>query len=174
MGGTYATLHANIAGQLVTAGQLRTTDAGIQLGEYSDAGSTNSTGPKSVAIGYYANANTGSAVGAAGAVSIGYYSNQGVTPGENSVTIGGGTATSTGGIALGKGAQANGSDGMGKGSIVFNADPINIITAAQEGFYVNPVREVASENFDVYDGIALYNSTTKEMRFTHTLDGGEF
>jgi hypothetical protein len=177
MEGTFATLHANVAAPLVTASKLRTTDSGIQLGYEADAGDTgqmSNLSPKSVAIGYRATANTGSS--STGAIAIGSSAGYGVTSGPNSVAIGTNvTAEGNSGIAIGVNANATGVGSMGMyGSIVLNASAISNITSAQEGFYVNPVREVAPENFDTNDGIAMYNSSTKEMRYTHTLDGGTF
>ena len=171
-GARYATLHARIDGPSVTTPSLRTTATQIQLGSGTVSDSYG------VAIGYNATANTGAMGPGFGgeAVAIGYEAGYGVIAGEKSVAIGStAQSTSTGGIAIGYGAQASGNNAMGTtGSIVLNADTVTGLTSSTEGFFVNPVRQVHPENFDTSDGIALYNSTTKEMRFTHTLDGGEF
>lgn len=177
--GQLATLHANVRAQLVTAEQLRTTDAGIQLGAAADAGNTKTSStlsPNSIAIGYQANANTAQSIG--GAIAIGSNVNTGVTPGRNSVSIGRfAQATSTSGISIGQGAQANGQDGSGNiGSIVLNADAFVTTTSTQEGFYVNPIREVSSDDFiaDNNSAFMTYNSNTKELRYVQYLDGGSF
>lgn len=171
-GGKYATLHAKIESPSVTASTLRTGSSTIVLGGNTEADSYG------VAIGYNAAANTGSIMPGIGgeAVAIGYNAGHGVTSGSKSVAIGSSAqATAVNGIAIGPNAQASGQDGMGTtGSIVLNADGMNVLTSSQHGFFVNPVREVAPEDFDVYDGIAMYNSSTKEFRYTHTLDGGTF
>jgi hypothetical protein len=171
-GAKYATLHARVDGPSVTTPSLRTTATQIQLGSGSVSDSYG------VAIGYNATANTGAMGPGFGgeAVAIGYEAGYGVIAGEKSVAIGStAQSTSAGGIAIGYGAQASGNNAMGTtGSIVLNADTVTGLTSSQEGFYVNPVREVYPENFDTNDGIAMYNFSTKEMRYTRTLDGGEF
>jgi hypothetical protein len=180
MGGTqYATLRANVSAPLVTATQLRTTDKGIQLGNNADAGDTSygsALSPSSIAIGYRANANTTS--GSGGTVAIGSGANYGVTPGASSIAIGTGTkAESNGGIAIGYNAEAAGQDGMGLyGSIVLNADSTIGLTSTQEGFYVNPIREISNDDFtsDNNSVFMTYNSQSKEVRYVHYLDGGSF
>jgi hypothetical protein len=171
-GARYATLHARIDGPSVTTPSLRTTATQIQLGSGTVSDSYG------VAIGYNATANTGAIMAGFGgeAVAIGYQAGYGVLAGNKSVAIGSSAqATATGGIAIGYGAQASGNNAMGTtGSIVLNASTMAGLTSSQEGFYVNPVREVYPENFDINDGIAMYNFSTKEMRYTRTLDGGEF
>ena len=46
------------------------------------------------------------------------------------------------------------------------------LNAANAGFYVSATRY--EETQEDIDGIAFYNPTTKEMRYSYTLDGGVF
>ena len=173
-GGKYGILRANIVSQSVNTSKLRTSALAIQLGVSSVSGVDYSLLSTSIAIGGSANANTASDTPNDGAIAIGYEVNQGVTAGISSVAIGRETvAEGQYSIAIGHKAQATQDDGMTIGSIVLNATD-NLLTSANTGFYVAPVRQVHPEDFDEFDGIALYNSSTKEMRFTRTLDGGSF
>ena len=57
------------------------------------------------------------------------------------------------------------------GSIVLNSSG-NTLNAPDAGFYVSATRYEAAQ--EAIDGIAFYNPTTKEMRYSYSLDGGSF
>lgn len=57
-------------------------------------------------------------------------------------------------------------------SIVLNASS-STLDAATSGFFVNPIAYTAAQDA-TYDGIMFYNSNTKEVRYSYTLDGGSF
>jgi hypothetical protein len=58
-----------------------------------------------------------------------------------------------------------------EGSIILNAS-VNALNTANAGFYVSATRY--EEKQDAIDGLAFYNPTTKEMRYSYVLDGGAF
>ena len=166
--GTYANLHSNLVSQDVTTSKFNLTTDRIAIGPQ-----TNVYG-RGIAIGREASANTGDDMSYVDAIAIGYRANDGQLAGQHSIAIGTqADAGNTYSIAIGYQAVSAQYDGPSSGSIVLNATQFGL-TAANTGFYVNPVRQVHPEDFDTNDGIALYNSTTKELRFTHTLDGGSF
>jgi hypothetical protein len=170
--GSYANLHANLVSQDVTTSKLNLNTNKIALGSQS------SVYGQGIAIGFQANANTGDDIVNVDAIAIGTQANYGGgagLAGSKSIAIGyQAVASNTYSIAIGNKAEATRFNDMSQvGSIVLNATNFTL-TSANTGFYVNPVREVHPEDYDLYDGIAMYNSSTKEMRFTHTLDGGTF
>ena len=46
------------------------------------------------------------------------------------------------------------------------------MNAATDGFFVSATRYEDAQ--EAIDGIAFYNPTTKEMRYSYSLDGGSF
>ena len=122
-----------------------------------------------VAIGSSAGSNQGS-----GGVAIGY--DTGGAQGQDSIAIGtqaakGNTsAIGTNSIAIGRKA---GFETAAASSIILNAsgDTFNSTTS---GFFVNPVRYSTSTNESNDLGVALYNQSTKEFKYTYALDGGSF
>jgi hypothetical protein len=165
--GTYANLHANLVSQDVTTSKFNLTTDRIALGPQTEVYG------RGIAIGRQASANTGDDTSMVDAIAIGYQANDGQLAGQHSVAIGTrADASNTYSIAIGYQAVAS-HEVSGIGTIVLNATN-QTLTAANTGFYVNPVRQVHPEEFETSDGIAMYNTTTKEMRFTHTLDGGSF
>ena len=166
--GTYANLHANLVSQDVTTSKFNLTTDRIALGPQTEVYG------RGIAIGRQASANTGDDTSSVDAIAIGYQANDGQLAGQHSVAIGTqADASNTYSIAIGYRAVSAQYDGTSSGSIVLNATSAGL-TAANTGFYVAPVRQVHPEEYETSDGIALYNSTTKELRFTHTLDGGSF
>jgi hypothetical protein len=166
--GAFANLHANIISQNVTTTKLNLNTSQVNLGQGAESGFGG------VAIGQNASANTGSMMSTS-SIAIGTNVNNGVLAGIASIGIGtSAKASNTYSIAIGTSAQADHYNSItGQGTIVLNATNIGL-TAANTGFYVAPVRQVHPEDFDTNDGIAMYNASTKEMRYTHTLDGGSF
>ena len=57
-------------------------------------------------------------------------------------------------------------------SIVLNASGSDL-SSATEGLFINPVRYTGTQDA-TYDGLMFYNSSTKEVRYSYTLDGGSF
>ena len=57
-------------------------------------------------------------------------------------------------------------------SIVLNASGSDL-SARTSGFFVNPVAYTATQDA-VNDGLMFYNQSTKEIRYSYTLDGGSF
>jgi hypothetical protein len=168
MQGSLANLHANLVSLDVTTSKLNLTNDRIALGPQTDVYG------RGIAIGRQASANTGDDMSSMDAIAIGYQANDGQLAGQHSVAIGTrADASNTYSIAIGYQAIAPHTDFLGNGTIVLNATQFGL-TAANTGFYVAPVRQVHPEEYETSDGIALYNSTTKEMRYTHTLDGGSF
>lgn len=121
-----------------------------------------------IAIGSSSGSNQGS-----GAIAVGY--DTGGVAGADSIAIGtqsGKGNTSAMGIntiAIGKKA---GFESAFAGSIILNASG-NDLSSSAAGLYVNPVRYAATQDA-VYDGIMFYNSNTKELRYSYSLDGGTF
>ena len=58
------------------------------------------------------------------------------------------------------------------GSIILNSSGSEL-NAGNSGFYVSATRYEVSQN-PTYDGIAFYNSSTKEFSYSYALDGGSF
>jgi hypothetical protein len=189
------------AGDAVAFGQnAGTITQGLQAVAIGDSAGYNNQGAYGVAIGYGAgNVNQGQTAVAIGinagitnqgaygvaignssgggqgqyAIALGYDS--GGQQGASSIAIGEQAAkgnTSAAGInsiSIGKFA---GFETAAAGSIILNASGSNL-SSVTEGFFVNPVRYTASQDA-TYDGIAFYNSNTKEIRYSYVLDGGSF
>lgn len=106
-------------------------------------------------------------------IALGY--SAGTLQGSDSIAIGteaGKANTSAMGsnsIAIGKHA---GFETVAASSIILNASGQNL-SSVTSGFFVNPIRYTASQDA-TYDGIAFYNSSTKEVRYSYVLDGGAF
>lgn len=122
---------------------------GIAIG--NSAGNAQGTG--AIALGYAAASSSGSK-----SVAIGYEAGFGNTSfmGANTVAIG----------------HRAGYESAFAGSIILNASGVNLSSAAA-GLYINPVRYTETQDA-TYDGIVLYNSNTKEVRYSYALDGGNF
>lgn len=108
------------------------------------------------------------------AVAVGVAAGQN-TQGQFAVAIGeragyGGT-TSQGQYSIAIGAHA-GYNSQHEYSIALNASG-SALDPTQSGFYVNPVRYVETQDA-TYDGIAFYNSSTKELTYSYVLSGGSF
>jgi hypothetical protein len=82
---------------------------------------------------------------------------------------GGTTAQGEYSLALGYGA---GTDSQAAYSIALNASA-SALNPTNAGFYVNPIRYVETQDA-TYDGLAFYNSSTKEMTYSYVLSGGSF
>lgn len=147
------------------AGNINQGQTAVAIG--INAGITNQ-GAYGVAIGNSA----GSGQGQYG-ITIGYDSGQG--QGQDSIAIGTqaakGNTTGIGinTIAIGKLAAF---ESAAANSIILNASGTNL-SSATSGFFVNPVRYTATQDA-TYDGLAFYNSNTKEIRYSYVLDGGAF
>ena len=122
---------------------------GIAIGNSSGSGQ----GQYSIALGYDSGGQQG-----ASSIAIGEQAGKGNTTaiGANSITIG----------------KFAGFESAAASSIILNASGSNL-SSATEGFFVNPVRYTATQDA-TYDGIAFYNSNTKEVRYSYVLDGGAF
>jgi len=194
--GTYIGDSANsvVIGQNV---DVTNASAGrVAIGDY--AGSTTQSG-FAVAIG----ANAGQTIQQWGATAIGTNagtSNQGTvataigsnsgryTQGQNAVAIGRRAGETTQGqyaVALGNRAgkfeqgqysiaigSLAGETSQGNNSIIFNASG-SALDATTSGFFVNPIAYTATQD-ETNDGIVFYNQSTKEVRYSYTLDGGSF
>jgi len=165
------------------------------------AGNVNQ-GSKSVAIGDSAGANNQSSFSVAvglnagqtnqnnSAVAIGHVAGE-LNQGNDSVAIGVGAGLNTQGsyaVAIGERAgygsvtsQGNysvligsrsGYSNAAQNSIVLNASGSEL-NSSESGLYINPVRYTAAQDA-VYDGLMFYNESTKEVRYSYTLDGGTF
>jgi len=67
-----------------------------------------------------------------------------------------------------------GETSQGNNSIILNASGSALNGSANgNGFFVNPVRYVVSQDA-TYDAITFYNANTKEFTYSYTLDGGSF
>ncbi len=147
------------------AGNVNQGQTAVAIG--INAGITNQ-GAYGVAIGNSA----GSGQGQYG-IAIGY--DTGNTQSEDSIAIGTqagkGNTTPIGinTIAIGKFAAF---ESAAANSIILNASGTNL-SPSTSGFFVNPVRYTATQDA-TYDGLAFYNSNTKEIRYSYILDGGAF
>jgi len=189
------------AGDAVAFGQnAGTITQGLQAVAIGDSAGYNNQGAYGVAIGYGAgNVNQGQTAVAIGinagitnqgaygiaignssgggqgqyAIALGYDS--GGQQGASSIAIGEQAAkgnTSAAGInsiSIGKFA---GFETAAAGSIILNASGSNL-SSTVAGFFVNPVRYTETQDA-TYDGLAFYNSNTKEIRYSYVLDGGSF
>ena len=110
------------------------------------------------------------------------------TQGDNAVAIGrraGETSQGIYGVALGNRAgkfqqgdysiaigSLAGETSQGDNSIVLNASG-SALNGTTSGFFVNPIAYNELQDA-TYDGLMFYNSNTKEVRYSYTLDGGAF
>ena len=163
------------------AGQENAGSQSVAIGSYAGH---NGLGYHAVAIGHYA-ANGGSGEytvaigdyagyqGGYGAIAMGYES--GSSAGNYSVALGyeagWNDSTPLGAYQIAIGAYAAQNYGQDY-SIVLNASGSDL-SARSSGFFVNPVAYTAEQD-SVNDGIMFYNQSTKEIRYSYTLDGGSF
>lgn len=133
----------------INAGVSNQGNYGIAIGNASGSGQ----GQYAIALGY----DTGGSAGA-DSIAIGTQAGKGNTSaiGANSILIG----------------KKAGFESAAAGSIVLNGTG-NTLNASNTGFYVSPVRYMASQD-PVNDGFVYYNQTTKEFRYSYQLDGGSF
>ena len=136
---------------------------GLNAGNYNQGNST-------VAVGHRA----GSDSQGSDAVAIGVNAGK-TSQGAFAVAIGeragyGGT-TSQGTYAIAIGAHA-GHDNQAAYSIILNASGSNL-NSSESGLFIDPVRYTDTQD-GTYDGLMFYNSNTKEVRYSYTLDGGSF
>jgi hypothetical protein len=133
----------------INAGVSNQGNYGIAIGNSSGSGQ----GQYAIALGY----DTGGSAGA-DSIAIGTQAGKGNTSaiGANSILIG----------------KKAGFESAAAGSIVLNGTG-NTLNASNTGFYVSPVRYMASQD-PVDDGFVYYNQTTKEFRYSYQLDGGSF
>jgi len=164
------------------AGQEYSGSQSVAIGNYAG---NNGVGYHAVAVGAYA-ARNGSgdyavAIGDSsgdyagdGAVAIGYES--GYQANNYSVAVGYQAGSYDGASGLGDyqialGYRAAYDHGFNN-SIVLNASGSNL-SANASGLYVNPIRYTETQD-STYDGLMFYNQSTKEVRYSYTLDGGSF
>ena len=111
-------------------------------------------------------------------------------PPQGAVAVGRGAGYSGGAYSVALGYEAGNADdyalgnyaiaigyraGYSRGvtnSIVLNASGGDL-SAYESGLYINPIRYTAIQDGD-YDGLMFYNTNTKEVRYSYTLDGGVF
>jgi hypothetical protein len=147
------------------AGNVNQGQTAVAIG--INAGISNQ-GAYGVAIGNSA----GSAQGQYG-IALGY--DTGGSQGADSIAIGtqagkgNTTAIGINSIAIGKFA---GFESAAASSIILNASGSNL-SPSTSGFFVNPIRYTETQDA-TYDGLAFYNSNTKEIRYSYILDGGAF
>jgi hypothetical protein len=173
---------------------------GVQAVAIGDSAGYNNQGAYGVAVGYGAgNVNQGTtavAIGInAGVTNQGAYgiaigNSAGSSQGQYGIALGYDTGGSQGVDSIAIGTQAGkgntsaigansiligkkaGFESAAAGSIVLNGTG-NTLNASNTGFYVSPVRYMASQD-PVDDGFVYYNQTTKEFRYSYQLDGGSF
>jgi hypothetical protein len=189
------------AGDAVAFGQnAGTITQGLQAVAIGDSAGYNNQGAYGVAIGYGAgNVNQGQtavAIGInAGMTSQGSYgvaigNSAGSAQGQYGIALGYDTGGSQGADSIAIGTQAGkgnttaigansiaigkfaGFESAAASSIILNASGTNL-SPSTSGFFVNPVRYTETQDA-TYDGIAFYNSNTKEIRYSYVLDGGAF
>lgn len=117
------------------------------------AGGTNQ-GTHAVAVGV----NSGQNSQGAGAVALGYRAGYGGSTAQGDYSIAIGSFT-------GEASQAINSIALNASGSQFNP--------SESGFYVNPIRYVETQDA-TYDGLAFYNSNTKEVTYSYVLSGGSF
>ncbi len=190
------------AGDAVAFGQnAGTLNQGIQAVAIGDSAGYNAQGAYGVAIGYGAgNVNQGQtavAIGInAGISNQGNYgiaigNSAGGSQGQYSIALGYDSGGSAGADSVAIGTQAGkgntsaigvntitigkfaGFESAAANSIILNASGVNF-SSATSGFFVNPVRYSISTNESNDLGLALYNQSTKEFKYTYALDGGSF
>jgi len=166
------------------AGQEYAGSQSVSIGNYAG---NNGVGYHAVAIGPYA-AENGSgeyavAIGNSsgnyagqGAIAIGYES--GYQANNYSIAIGyeagWDDTTPLGDYQIAIGAYAAQTFGANY-AIVLNASGSDL-SPQDSGLYINPIRYTASQDatYGAADGIMFYNESTKEVRYSYTLDGGSF
>ena len=125
-------------------------------------------GLRGVAIGSSAGSSQG-----AGAIAVGFAA--GSSAGADSIVIGTeagkGNTSFVGANTVAIGRRA-GYESAFAGSIILNASGSDLSSSAA-GLYINPVRYTATQDA-TYDGLMFYNSSTKEVRYSYELDGGNF
>jgi hypothetical protein len=189
------------AGDAVAFGQnAGAITQGLQAVAIGDSAGYNNQGAYGVAIGYGAgNINQGqtavaiginAGISNQGAYGVAIGNSSGSGQGQYSIALGydSGGQQSASSIAIGEQAGKGNTTAIGinsvvvgkfagfesaaANSIILNASGLNL-SSATEGFFVNPVRYTATQDA-TYDGIAFYNSNTKEVRYSYVLDGGAF
>jgi len=109
-----------------------------------------------------------------GAVAIGYGAGN-YQQGQYAVALGyqagHGDSSPQGQYSIAIGTNA-GYSTIANSSIVLNATG-NDFGSSTSGLFINPVRYTESQDVD-FDGLVFYNSSSKEMRYSYALDGGDF
>ena len=166
------------------AGQEYAGSQSVAIG--NNAGNYN-IGYHAVAIGHYAGSQNlgeyGIAIGddsgynaGTGTISMGYEA--GSYANNYSVAIGyqagGYDSTPLGDYQIAIGAYAAQNFGANH-AIVLNASGYDL-SPQDSGLYIDPVRYTATQDgtYGAADGIMFYNESTKEVRYSYTLDGGSF
>ena len=185
--GTYAQQNGNGWAPIAIgryAGQNTQGSQAIAFGNYAG---NDTQGYHAVAIGHYA----GHHAQGQHAIAIGDYAGQdsqgqgavavgsayaGYQGGEYSVALGYGAGNFDGIAPLGAydiaiGANAGNNGGPGN-SIVIDATNSGL-SASASGLYISPIRYEATQDA-TNDGLMFYNQSTKEVRYSYTLDGGSF
>lgn len=189
------------AGDAVAFGQnAGTITQGLQAVAIGDSAGYNNQGAYGVAVGYGAgNVNQGqtavaiginAGISNQGAYGVAIGNSAGSAQGQYGIALGYDTGGSQGADSIAIGTQAGkgnttaigiNSIAIGKfaafesaaaNSIILNASGTNL-SSATSGFFVNPVRYTETQDA-TYDGLAFYNSNTKEIRYSYILDGGAF
>lgn len=189
------------SGDAVAFGQnAGTITQGLQAVAIGDSAGYNNQGAYGVAIGYGAgNVNQGqtavaiginAGISNQGAYGIAIGNSSGGGQGQYSIALGYDSGGQQGASSIAIGEQAGkgntsaigintiaigkfaGFESAAASSIILNASG-SILNSVTEGFFVNPIRYTATQDA-TYDGIAFYNSNTKEVRYSYALDGGSF
>jgi hypothetical protein len=109
-----------------------------------------------------------------GAVAIGYGAGNS-TQGQYAVALGyqagHGDSSPQGQYSIAIGTNA-GYSTIANSSIVLNATGIDF-GSSTSGLFINPVRYTETQDVD-FDGLVFYNSSSKEIRYSYALDGGDF
>jgi hypothetical protein len=190
------------AGDAVAFGQnAGVITQGVQAVAIGDSAGYNNQAAYGVAIGYGAgNVNQGTTAVAIGinagisnqgAYGIAIGNSAGSAQGQYSIALGydSGGSQGTDSVAIGTQAAKGNTSSVGANSvligkkagfesaaassIILNATG-NDLSSATSGFFVNPVRYSTSTNESNDLGLALYNQSTKEFKYTYALDGGSF
>jgi hypothetical protein len=189
------------AGDAVAFGQnAGTITQGLQAVAIGDSAGYNNQGAYGVAIGYGAgNVNQGqtavaiginAGISNQGAYGVAIGNSAGSAQGQYGIALGYDTGGSQGADSIAIGTQAGkgnttaiginsiaigkfaGFESAAASSIILNASGSNL-SPSTSGFFVNPVRYTETQDA-TYDGLAFYNSNTKEIRYSYILDGGAF
>ena len=190
------------AGDAVAFGQnAGTISQGSQAVAIGDSAGYNTQGAYGVAIGYGAgNVNQGqtavaiginAGISNQGAYGVAIGNSSGSAQGQYAIALGYDTGGSAGADSVAIGTQAGkgnttaigvntiaigkfaGFESAAANSIILNASGVNF-SSATSGFFVNPVRYSVSTDESNDLGLALYNQSTKEFKYTYALDGGSF